>query len=100
MSYWFKFQIPTNSDGTRVSYSPNYHGTMPHCPRDVTILLYNDKEGYGIAQTEDTFIPKEVTVLTSKVALATLADVKVRDGVYIGQAIVDRWDVEEVLNGR
>ena len=94
MAYYFKFSIPTNADGSRVTYSPGWHGTMPKCPKDVTVLLYNDKEGYGIAQTEDTFIPKEVTVRTSKVALADLAAVKVTDGVFIGDKLVTRWDAE------
>ena len=56
--YYFKFKIPTNADGSRVTYSPGYHGTMPHCPKNVIVHLYNDKEGYGIAATPDKITQK------------------------------------------
>ena len=61
--YYFRFQIPTNADGTRVSYSPGWCGTTAVAPKDPTILLYNDKDGYGIAKTEDTSVPKDVEML-------------------------------------
>lgn len=99
--YYFRFEIPTNTDGSRVIYSPGYHGTIPHCPKDVKVLLYNDKEGYGIAQTEDKFIPKEVTVIEEAEALGTLTefiDTKEED-IYIGDKIVTRWDEVEVVDG-
>lgn len=95
---YFKFIIPNNADGTRVSYSPNWAGTMPRCPKNVKVLLYNDKDGYGIAQTEDTFIPKEVTVLKSADALKVVTTAVDTDGVFFGDKLVRRWDVE-VLNG-
>ena len=89
--YYFRFEIPTNADGTRVSYSPGWHGTMPHCPKDVKVLLYNDKKGYGIAQTEDTFVPSEVKVIPEAEALALVKATKDEDGVYFGQKLADRW---------
>ena len=98
--YYFKFDIPANSDGSRITYSPNWHGTMPKCPDKVTVLLYNDKDGYGIAQTEDTFIPKEVTAIEEAEALATLTefmDTKEED-IYMGDNLLTRWDAE-VLDG-
>ena len=98
MVYYFKFEIPTNADGTRVSYSPNYHGTMPKCPEGVTVLLYNDKEGYGIAQTEDTFIPKEVTKITKTEATKILAEVKDEPQVYKGSKIADLWDYTKIID--
>ena len=96
---YFRFEIPTNADGSRVTYSPGYHGTMPHCPKDVNVLLYNDKEGYGIAQTEDTFIPPEVTKITKTLANDILTKAKDEEGVFIGEKLVHRWDDAEVLDG-
>ena len=66
MAYYFRFNIPSG-----ISYSPNWFGTMPKCPKNVEVLLYNDKEGYGIAKTEDKFKPKEVTVIEEAEALST-----------------------------
>ena len=66
---YFKFVIPKNDDGTPVSYSYGWHGTMPHCPHgEVIIDLYNDEEGYGIAHevTKDQFTPKEIELLSDK----------------------------------
>jgi len=95
---YFRFKIPTNEDGSRVSYSPNWHGTMPKTPKNVTVLLCNDKEGYGIAQTEDTFIPPEVLQITELTAKDILAKAKDEDGVYFGKKLTNRW-LTEVLNG-
>jgi len=89
--YWFRFGIPVNSDGSRIIYSKGWHGTMPKCPKDVVVLLYNDKEGYGIAKTEDTFVPPEVTVLTEGEANKVLVEVKDEEGVYFGQKLEDRY---------
>ncbi len=94
--YFFRFEIPTNADGSRVTYSPGWHGTLPHCPANVTVLLYNDKEGYGIAKTEDTFVPKEVTVITEEEALTLLATVKDEEQVYSGEKLADRWNPEAI----
>lgn len=110
--YYFKFQIPTNTNGTRVTYSPNWHGVMPLCPKKVTVLLYNDKEGYGVAQTEDKFIPKEILVIEEADALGILTDAALKDttDVYFGDKLDHRWDIAlepiveepllEVLDGK
>jgi len=95
--YYFRFEIPQNTDGTRVSYSPGWHGTIPKCPKDVTVLLYNDKEGYGIAQTEDTFVPPEVTKITEEEAKKILAEANDAEGVYFGEKLADRW-LPEAIN--
>jgi hypothetical protein len=96
--YYFKFEIPTNVNGTRVSYSLGWHGLMPKCPKDVTVLLYNDKEGYGIASTTDTFVPKEVTVLASKEVQNILALVKDEEQVYTTATMAKLWDVNVQVN--
>jgi len=89
---YFRFEIPLNADGSRVTYSPGWHGTMPKCPKKVTVLLYNDNEGYGIAQTKDTFIPREVIQITELAAKDILATAKDEDGVYFGDKLLHRWD--------
>ncbi len=95
MSYYFRFEIPLMPDGLRVSYSPGWHGTMPKCPDKVTVLLYNDKECYGIAQTEDKFVPPEVRVIEESEAL--MEQVKAednieQDGIWTGSKLEHRWD--------
>ena len=101
---YFRFEIPTNADGTRVSYSKGWHGTMPHCPSGVTVLLYNDKEGYGIARTEDAITQPELKALAKTTADKVLATQKKEDGVYFGEAIDNRIEwlpevTQAVLHG-
>jgi len=72
--YYFKAPIPVNTDGSRATYSPTWHGVMDRCPRDVTVLLYNDKAGYLVAKSEDTFVPKEVEVIDDKTAQALASE--------------------------
>ena len=107
--YYFRFELPTNADGTRVSYSPGWHGVMPHCPKNVVVDLYNDKEGYGIAHCEDTFTPKEITVKTKTQAQTIVSQSVEEDGVYFGNKLATRWkeviiepvlDEKVVLDGR
>ena len=88
---YFRFEIPTNSDGTTVSYSPDFYGRYDKTPRDVTVLYQNDKERYGYAYTEDKWIPKgsvSVTQSTVEVAVSAARDVA---GVYFGAKMVDRY---------
>lgn len=116
--YYFKFLIPKQDGDRTVAYSPNWFGTMPRCPRDVTVLMLNDKEGYGIAKSNDTFVPPEVEVITAGVAnselgkcIAKEASIKGKpdfltdltmDGkpksIWWGANLTHRWD-EEVLDG-
>jgi len=124
--YYFKFTIPKQDGDKTVSYSPGWHGTMPHCPKDVTVLIYNDKEGFGIAQTPDIFIPPEVVVITSKEAEDELKlcknkddaikkDPKYKDDlamdgkpkeIWYGDKLLKKWDeidvtpIKGVNNGR
>ena len=100
MSYYFKFKIGTNQDGSRISYSPGWFGEMNMCPRNVKVLLYNDKEGYGIAQADDKFIPPEVKVIEEAEALGTLTGVallKDTTDIYFGDKIDSRWIEKEVI---
>lgn len=88
---YFRFEIPEG-----LGYSPGWHGTIPKCSKNVKVLLYNDRDGYGIAQTDDKFIPKEVTVISEPEALGTLTefmDTKDEE-IYMCDAILTRWDVE------
>ena len=80
MDRYFKFIIPNNKDGTPISYSFGWHGTMPHCPNGkVEIDLYDDEAGYGVAHeiTKDIkpFTPKEIQLLTDNEKVAELAKV-------------------------
>ena len=100
MSYFFVFKIPQNADGSRVSYSPGWHGTLPLCPKDVTVLLYNDKEGYGIAQTPDIKLPKGLTALSEAEAKVILTEAKDEDGVYFGQKLANRWNPEVIIEDK
>ncbi len=92
--YYFKFEIPKMPDGQRIAYSPGWHGAMAKCPKKVTVLMYNDRDGYGIAKTEDTFIPPEVEVITEAEAQSLLA-LPDADGIYRGDKLLHRWDVKE-----
>ncbi len=105
MAYYFKFLIPTNEDGTRVSYSPNYHGTMPRCPNGVVVDLYNDEEGWGLAYTDDTFKPPEVTQLPKSQYNKLLKDaedadkIKNHPKVFYGDKLLHKWDEKVRPNG-
>ena len=97
---YFKFTIPKNKDGTPVSYSYSWHGTMPHCPTgEVVIDLYDDKAGYGIAHeiTKDAkpFTPKEIELLSDPtVELAKVA----RPSKEIYDAKIAEYDDGGVLS--
>lgn len=88
---YFKFDIPLNDDGTRVSYSPDYYGRMDRTPKNVTVVYYNDKEGYGYAYTTDTFEIKQATLTTATVADNVIKAAKDEVGVYYGDKIATRW---------
>ena len=123
--YYFKFPIPTNEDGSVVTYSPNYYGTMSESLKDVTVLLYNDVDGYGVARTKDSFVPKGVTVITEKEVNVLLSksinqltsdytekaiffsgNIIPKDKEFLRNTIEHRWDsplivasTKEVLDG-
>ncbi len=90
---YFRFEIPKG-----LGYSPGWHGTMPHCPSGVIVHMYNEVEGYGIAETPDKTLPKEVTQLDEIEAKATLSDKVDDESVYIADRIMDKW--AEVEDGR
>jgi hypothetical protein len=98
---YFRFEIP---QGT--VYYPGWHGTMQKCPSGVTVLLYNDKEGFGIAMTEDIKpFPPEAKEITEKEHARILADTKEEEGVFFGKSLEDResWlpdaEVKEEVTG-
>ena len=96
--YHFRFEIPRNADGSIATYPEGWHGTMPNCPHSVTVLLYNDREGYGIAQTEDTFKPKQVKEIEEAEALGTLTEfMDSKDKmIFMGATMNDRYIPEPV----
>ncbi len=83
---YFKFTIPQG-----ISYSPGWFGEMDKCPQNVTVVYYNDKEGYGVAYTVDKFIPKEVTSVTKVYADNVVSTAENVDGVYSGVKLAERW---------
>ena len=64
--FYFRFQIPTNKDGSVATYSPGWCGTRDKCALNEKGLLYNDKERWGIGQAEGDFVPPDVEVLTKE----------------------------------
>ena len=88
---YFRFAIPTNADGTRVSYSPGWFGMSDKCPNHVTVVYYNDKEGYGLAYTTDTWVTKEAVLSTSLATEDVLSKAKDEIGVFYGSKLLDRW---------
>jgi hypothetical protein len=84
---YFRFEIPTNADGSRATYSPGWHGTMQNCPKNVKVLLYNDKEGYGIAQTEDKIVQPEIKEVTREEVDKVISE-------NVGQLLADTKDIQ------
>ena len=82
---YFKFNIPTMPDGSRVHYSPGWFGQMDRVCKNTTVLYYNDKEGYGVAYTSDTFIPPSVSRISSTEADSIVKGAKDVTGIYAGQ---------------
>ncbi len=98
--YYFKFEIPRMPDGKVVTYSPSWCGTRPKCALNEKGLLYNDKERWGIGQSEGTFIPPDVEVIPEAEALKILAEAKDEPEVFTGEKLIHRWDAKpEVLDG-
>ena len=90
---YFKFLIPTMPDGSRILYSPGWHGTTPKACKDVEVLLYNDKEGYGIARTKDLVLSKEFEVLEEAEALGELSKLmdSKDEAVFMGDRLYSKW---------
>ena len=101
--YYFRFDIPRHTNGDIVVYSEGWFGVMNRCPRNVTILLFDDRKAFGIAKCEDTFIPPEVKVLTEKEALELVAAANAKDElVFKGSKISERFVArmtEDVVGG-
>ena len=64
--FFFRFSIPTNKDGSVVTYSQGWCGTRDRCAKNEKGILYNDKELWGIGQAEGDFIPPDVEVIDAK----------------------------------
>jgi hypothetical protein len=89
---YFRFEIPKNPDGSAIEYSAGWFGRMQGVPQNTTVVVYNDKEGYGIAYTTDTkTLPKEVTAISQTTADSTTASLRDVKDVYFGTKLVERW---------
>lgn len=94
---YFKFDIPKMEDGSRVKYSPGWFGRMTGCPKNTTVVYYNDVEGYGIAYTVDTKpLPYNVTMISQSLSESTTSTAKDEPGIYFGTKLQDRW-LPEIL---
>ncbi len=90
--YYFKFEIPAG-----IRYSQGWHGTMPKACKNVTVLIYNDREGWGLARTDDTFVPPEVVVTSPADADKLLSEIKDEPKVYSGTKLTARkWAVADL----
>jgi len=100
--YYYTVKIPRHipddeyPEGKIAVYPPNWFGVMAKCPQNVTVKIFNDKEGWLLAQVDDTFIPPEVTVITEAEALDLMSRTQQAVNVFVGvQKIADRWAAQE-----
>jgi len=92
--YYYTIEIPRHADGKIATYPPNWFGVMAKCPKNVTVEIFNDKDGWLLAQVDDTFIPPEVSVISEAEALDLMAKTKTDkpNGIYASRtAITERW---------
>jgi len=116
--FYFKFQIPNNSDGSVVSYSPGWCGTRDKCAQNEKGILYHDEERWGIGQAEGDYVPDDVVVLSEKevvellktqtkevVAATSIADTvkaieaALPEKVFAGDKLAHRWDAKPEPEG-
>jgi hypothetical protein len=77
---------------------------MENCPKNVTVLLYDDDKGFGIAQTESPIVQPEITKITEKEALkfvdnADATNPKVFKGLKLKYREWGRVNPKVVSNG-
>ncbi|MDP2728994.1 MAG: hypothetical protein Q8O55_00700 [Dehalococcoidales bacterium] len=90
--YYYTIKIPRHLDGTIAKYSPGWFGVMVLSPKNVTVLIFNDKEGWLLARCDDLFIPPEVKVITQTEADKLMSVTQQASNVFVGVAkIADRW---------
>jgi len=85
---YFKFDIPIGCH-----YSPGWFGVMDKCPKDVVVLYYNDKAGYGYAYTytPSTSLSKLAVVTPQSTVDSVLVAAKDEKDIYYGEKIYNRW---------
>ena len=100
--YYYTIEIPRHEltkgeiIGKIAVYPPIWSGVMARCPKNVTVLIFNDKEGWLLAQCDDTFVPKEVKVITKAEADKLMSQTQQADNVFVGvQKIAERWAKQE-----
>ncbi len=90
--YYYTIKIPRHENGDIAVYPPNWSGVMSHCPKNVTVKIFNDKEGWLLAQVDDTFIPPEVKVISEPEALDLMSKTEQASNVFVGETkIAERW---------
>lgn len=78
-----------------LAYSPGWYGTLSYAP-SATVLLYDDNQGFCIGYMESE-LPNGVQVMTEEEALAIVNSAEDIKGVWFGEKLVHRWDVEDVM---
>lgn len=92
MSYFYTIEIPRHDNGDIATYPPNWFGVMGKCPQNVSVKIFNDKEGWLLAQCDDTFVPPEVKVISEAEALDLMSRTLQSATVFVGeQKIAERW---------
>jgi hypothetical protein len=94
---YFKFDIPKG-----LGYPKGWFGEMTYPPKNVDVLLYNEKEHYGIACTDDKAIEgnikrKQCVEVEEAEALGTVTTFALRGkqaDIYYGVNLFDKWKVE------
>jgi len=97
--YYYTIEIPRHSNGDIAQYPPEWFGVMARCPKNVIVFIFNDKEGWLLAQCDDTYVPKEVKVITKAEADKLMSQTQQAPDVFVGvQKIAERWAKQEADN--
>ncbi len=105
MEYYFKFNIPENicEKSGVCGYPEGWFGQIEKfCPppKDVTILMYNEKDKFGLAKTSNNLITKaegNITLITQSEA-DTIMEIKPDPKIWTTNTIWTKWKTEEVAN--
>ena len=90
--YYYTIEIPRHTDGRIATYSPKWSGVMSHCPKNVRVKIFNDKEGWLLARVDDDYVPPEAKVVSEVAALDLMSKTKQADNVFVGEVkIAERW---------
>lgn len=93
---YFKFTIPEG-----LAYSPNWCGTMSNVPKNLNVMLYNEKDHYGVASTTDDDLPAEVEEIAEEQAFKIMSNMEARKDqskLFYGKTLYKKWEVYTCAN--